>query len=110
MLRAQKCCGAASMSDLGTVIGIACYFVLGQNTGRFRGSIFGENTMGCLLQPLNLTLKLLHNIGFPKAGGPRIQKLHLKSIYCFGLLNFLNPIPCQATISCCKLDIAHSWG
>ncbi len=46
--------------------------------------------MGCLWQPLKPTLRLLHNIDFPNAGGLSIQKLHSKSIYLSVLLNFLN--------------------
>ncbi len=40
---------------------------------------------------------LFYNISFPKAGGLSIQKLHSKSIYLSGLLNFTNPVPVQPT-------------
>ncbi len=45
--------------------------------------------MGCLWQPLNLTLGLLRNIAFLKRGGLSIQKLHEKSMDGVELLNFL---------------------
>ncbi len=41
---------------------------------------------------------LQHDISFPIAGGLSIQKLHSKSIYLSGLLNFPNSVPGQPTI------------
>ncbi len=52
----------------------------------------GLNNMGYLWQPLNPTLELLLNIGFPKASGLSIQKLHSKSIYLSELLNLEIPV------------------
>ena len=52
-----------------------------------------RNNMGCLWQPLKPTMRLLHNIDFPKVcglHGPSIQKLHSKSIHLSKWLNFLN--------------------
>ena len=74
------------MSD----VGYPCYF--GQK-GRFRGLIFFVYD-----SPKKPTLGLLHNIGFPKADGLSIQKLHSQSIFLFVLLNFPNPVPGQPTI------------
>ncbi len=51
-------------------------------------------------QPLNLTLGLLHNIIFIKAGGLSIQKLHKKSKDCVNLLNSPNPVLGQPTMTC----------
>ncbi len=42
----------------------------------FRGSIFGQNNMGCLWQPLNVTWWLLHNIGSLKTGSLSILNVH----------------------------------
>ncbi len=50
-----------------------------------------------------------HNIGFPKAGGLSIQKLHSKSIYSDVVLNLKNLIPGQLTIcsvsGCARYDV-----
>ncbi len=81
----NQCCGAVPWSDLGAVIDIPCYF-----RPKSRGSIFVQNNMGCLWQPLDLTTWLLHNIGFPKGGGFSIQKLHSKSVIFAVPLNFQN--------------------
>ena len=45
-----------------------------------------------------------HNIGFPKADGLSIQKLHSKSIYLSMLLNFPDPVPEQPTIMIYFID------
>ena len=85
-----------------------------KNLDRFGGSFFGQNNMGCLWQPLNLTLLLLHNITFLKPDDLNIQKLHLKSIDCVVLLNFQNPVPGQPTNSCLygqhPVSTAEVWG
>ena len=69
-----------------------------QNLGRFRGSISGQNNMGFLWQALILTLGLLRNINFLKAGGSSIQKLQLKFMDYVMLLNYPNPVLDQPTI------------
>ena len=48
--------------------------------------------MVCMWQPLNLTMRLLHNIDFPKAGGVSIEELHWNSTIFFMVLNFLNKV------------------
>ncbi len=53
--------------------------------------------MGCLRQPPNMTLGLLHNISFLKAGGLSIQKLYKKSMDWIKFSNSPNPVLGQPT-------------
>ncbi len=83
----NQCCTDRSWSDLVAVINIPCYF-----RPKVRGSIFGQNNMVCLWQPLYLTRIGQYNINFMKVGTTSSDVLQRKSIFFAGPLNSLNKL------------------
>ena len=99
-LSKNQCCTDRSWSDLVVVIDIPCYF-----RPKCRGSIFGQNNMVCLWQPLYLTRIGQYNIHFLKVGTTSNYVLQRKSIFFAGPLNFLN----KPLFWLCLTDYIHHY-